>query len=84
MDNFIKEKFRSVIRGERATKHGDTEFVCQWVHDGVIRCRQSYGFLFNIPKNKFDKCSSLMKAAGTRFISSIQHTTCWKMIMFMT
>lgn len=77
LDDFIKEKFRSVITGEKVNINGDSEFTLQWVHEGRILCRKSYAFLFNIPKNKFDKCSSLMKAAGTQFINSMQHTP-WK------
>mmetsp|Transcript_3798 Transcript_3798/g.5359 ORF Transcript_3798/g.5359 Transcript_3798/m.5359 type:complete len:878 (-) Transcript_3798:1152-3785(-) len=77
LDNFVQEKFRSVCKGEKVNKHGDTIFHLEWIHEGKAMCRQSYSFLFDIPKNRFDKCSFAMKSAGVKRLSSINHKT-WK------
>ena len=77
LDHFIQEKFRSVCTGEKENKDGVKEFVLDWTHEGKKLCRRSYSLLFNIPKNRFDNCSSAMKAAGTMFPSAI-NVTSWK------
>jgi hypothetical protein len=73
LDHFIQEKFRSVIKKERVNNHGETSFEMDWKYENVPLCKLSYSLLFQIPKNKFEACSKAMKAAGSRYIDSINH-----------
>jgi hypothetical protein len=73
LDNFIQEKMRGIITGEKTNSAGELEFNCHWIHDGKELCRKSYAFLFKIPRNKFDQCSRVFKETGRKFITSISH-----------
>jgi hypothetical protein len=73
LDNFIQEKMRKVIIGEKINGAGELEFINCWKHEDKELCRKSYAFLFKIPRNRFDQCSRVFKATGKKFITSISH-----------
>ena len=73
LDLFIQEKFRAVIKKEKINNNGETSFEMDWKYDNVPLCKLSYSLLFKIPKNKFEACSKAMKAAGSRYVDSINH-----------
>ena len=74
LDAFIREKFRSVITGETINAIGEVAYTCSWIHEKITLCKRSYSFLFGISKNRFDECSKSFKAAGTKFITEINHS----------
>jgi hypothetical protein len=78
LDGFIQEKFRSVIVGDPViNKSGEKHFNLKWQHRGKELCRQSFAYLFAIPKNRFDKCSKEMKAVESTYLNSLHHQP-WK------
>ena len=74
LDAFIREKYRSVITGETVNVLGEVAYTCSWIHEKISLCKRSYSFLFGISKNRFDECSKAFKAAGTKFITEINHS----------
>jgi hypothetical protein len=77
LDGYIQEKFRSVITGDMVNKSGEKQFNLKWQHKGKDLCRSSFAHLFDIPKNRFDKCSKDMKAADSTYLNSLHHQQ-WK------
>ena len=69
LDIFI----RAVIKKEKVNNNGETSFEMDWNFDNVPLCKLSYSLLFKIPKNKFEAWSKAMKAAGSRYVDSINH-----------
>lgn len=61
LDNFIQEKFRSVVESEVYTASGETRYKCNWNYHGIHLCRQSFGAIFGISKRCLDKCSKAIK-----------------------
>jgi hypothetical protein len=73
LDNFIQEKMRSAISGEKISINGKTQFILNWNHDGIQLCRNSYAIIFGISKHQLDLCSAAFKLSETKRVSAISH-----------